>query len=156
MIEWDLAMIIIRDRTVWWRLPNGAETQATPRQCVAEIERLRAELSHIRGILTDRENEITRLRTALAPLAALKLWRDTYPDAAIDTLVDRNLACYFTPDQVRRARDILKSARCPGGGWTGMPEGTDPTVDACMKAGACGCDLGDALRPDGQLTEKGK
>jgi hypothetical protein len=36
-------MIIIRGNAVWLRLPNGAETQATPEQCAAEIERLRAE-----------------------------------------------------------------------------------------------------------------
>ena len=60
--------------------------------------------------------------------------------------------CWEAVDEIRRLRNLLKSARCPGGGWTGMPEGTDPTVDACLKAGACGCDLGDALRPDGQLT----
>jgi hypothetical protein len=52
-------------------------------------------------------DEIEKLKAALAPVAALKLWRDTYPDAAIDTLVDRNLAPYFTPDQVRRARDLI-------------------------------------------------
>jgi hypothetical protein len=66
MIERGLAMIIIRDNAVWWRRPDGAETQATPRQCVAEIERLRAELSHALKILTDRENEITRLRAERA------------------------------------------------------------------------------------------
>jgi hypothetical protein len=50
---------------------------------------------------------VERLRAALAPVAALKLWRDTYPDAARDTLVDGNLASYFTPDQVRRARELI-------------------------------------------------
>jgi hypothetical protein len=34
-------MIIIRDNAVWWRRPDGAETQATPQQCATEIERLR-------------------------------------------------------------------------------------------------------------------
>jgi hypothetical protein len=63
------------------------------------------------GIQIERElrakiERLEQLRAALAPVAALKLWRDTYPDAAIDTLVDRNLAPYFTPDQVRRAREL--------------------------------------------------
>jgi hypothetical protein len=33
-------MIIIRDNAIWWRRPDGAETQATPEQCATEIERL--------------------------------------------------------------------------------------------------------------------
>jgi hypothetical protein len=37
------AMIIIRDHAVWWRRPDGIETQATPEQCATEIERLRAQ-----------------------------------------------------------------------------------------------------------------
>jgi hypothetical protein len=43
-------MIIIRDNIVWWRLPNGAETQAAPEQCAAEIERLRVALQEIKHI----------------------------------------------------------------------------------------------------------
>jgi hypothetical protein len=137
-------MIIIRDNAVWWRRPNGAETQATPEQCAAEIAQLRAErawqpietapkdaaprpaggevmdiverlrqpvMLHSNPEQTNAErreaaDEIEQLRAALAPLAALKLWRDTYPDAIIDTIVDRRLEFYFTPDQVRRAREL--------------------------------------------------
>jgi len=39
----------------------------------------------------------------------------------------------------------LRTCRCPGGGWNGMPEDMDPTVENCMAAGACGCDCGAAL-----------
>lgn len=37
---------------------------------------------------------------------------------------------------------LLRDARCPGGGWSGMPDDIDPTVDACLKAGVCGCVFG--------------
>lgn len=46
-----------------------------------------------------------------------------------------------------RLRSALRSARCPGGGWNGMPDDIDPTVENCMGANACGCNLGDALKP---------
>ena len=35
-------MIITRDNAVWHVNDDGSQTQATPRQCAAEIERLRA------------------------------------------------------------------------------------------------------------------
>ncbi len=41
--------------------------------------------------------------------------------------------------------DALLSCQCPGGGWNGMPIGTEPTVGNCIKAGACGCDCGKAI-----------
>jgi hypothetical protein len=59
------------------------------------------------ALCDEAADEIEQLRTALAPLAALKLWRDTYPDAGRDTLVDGDLAYYFAPDEVRRARELI-------------------------------------------------
>jgi predicted phage gp36 major capsid-like protein len=80
----------------------------------AEIDELRKIRDGCERIMLGRKAEIGRLQAesaelqaALAPMAALQLWRDIYPDAAIDTLVDRNLASYFTPDQVRRARELI-------------------------------------------------
>lgn len=46
--------------------------------------------------------KMDRLRSALKPLAAIPLWRDTYPDARLDRLVDEGLP--FTAEQVRAAR----------------------------------------------------
>ena len=48
--------------------------------------------------------------------------------------------------EIERLRALLKQARCPGGGWTGMPKDIEPTVGNCMAHDACGCDFGDALR----------
>lgn len=39
----------------------------------------------------------------------------------------------------------LRTCRCPGGGWNGMPADVEPTVENCMAAKACGCDCGAAV-----------
>lgn len=39
----------------------------------------------------------------------------------------------------------LRKAHCPGGGYTGQPANEEPTVDACLKAGVCGCYFGAAV-----------
>ena len=41
----------------------------------------------------------------------------------------------------------VRTARCPAGGWNGMPDSiTVATVADCLAHGVCGCDLGDAVR----------
>ncbi len=52
-------------------------------------------------------------------------------------------------EQNERLRAALKSCPCPSGGWNGMPENVEPTVENCMKHDACGCVYGDALRIGG-------
>jgi hypothetical protein len=42
-------------------------------------------------------------------------------------------------------RAALRSARCPGGGFNGMPKDAEPTVGLCLDHKVCGCDLGAAL-----------
>jgi hypothetical protein len=56
--------------------------------------------------LVKAEAEIERLREALKPLAALKLWRDKYPDAIQDLLLDGYLTPYFTVEDVCEARRL--------------------------------------------------
>lgn len=70
---------------------------------------------------------------------------------------DGGLPSWANARLIASAPDLLaelKSSRCPGGGWNGMPAGTDPTVENCMKAGACGCSAGatiaKATAPAGQ------
>lgn len=47
------------------------------------------------------------------------------------------------PDMLRE----LRGAPCPGGGYGGsQPEDEYPSVEACLKANACGCSLGAAVR----------
>ena len=41
---------------------------------------------------------------------------------------------------------LLKRFNCPGGGWNGMPEDMDPTIENCMQHDACGCVYGDMIR----------
>lgn len=48
--------------------------------------------------------------------------------------------------KIERLTAALKSCPCPGGGWNGMPEGTEATVEACVENNVCGCTLGDALK----------
>ncbi len=48
------------------------------------------------------------LLDALAPLAAIPLWRDKYPDAKLDILVDESLP--FTTSQVQAARSAITLA----------------------------------------------
>lgn len=49
-----------------------------------------------------------RLREALKPLAAIKLWSDEYPDCRIDHVMGDDLSrYYFTVDQVKAARKAL-------------------------------------------------
>jgi hypothetical protein len=57
--------------------------------------------------LVKAEAEVEKLRAALKPLAALKLWRDVYPDAGRDVLVDSYLTPYFTAEDVREARRLI-------------------------------------------------
>lgn len=40
---------------------------------------------------------------------------------------------------------VAQVAPCPGGGYTGQPTDESPTVEACLNAGVCGCELGAAL-----------
>jgi FtsZ-binding cell division protein ZapB len=56
-------MIIIRDNAVWWRRPDGAETQATPEQCAHEIDELRKIRDGCEKIMLGRKAEIERLQT---------------------------------------------------------------------------------------------
>jgi hypothetical protein len=51
-------MIITRDNAVWWRRPDGIETQATPEQCAQEIERLRTRLEIVLTALHDFEEAV--------------------------------------------------------------------------------------------------
>lgn len=50
---------------------------------------------------------IQELEGALQPLAEIPLWRDTYPDAKDDTLVQRQLQGYVTVASIRTARAAL-------------------------------------------------
>lgn len=51
----------------------------------------------------------------------------------------------------------LKTAPCPGGGWTGQPkEIAHATVSDCLAHGVCGCDMGAAvLKAEGKSQFKG-
>lgn len=42
---------------------------------------------------------------------------------------------------------VAEVAPCPGGGYTAQPKDEAATVENCLKAGVCGCDLGAALAP---------
>ena len=42
-------------------------------------------------------------------------------------------------------RAALRNALCPNGGYARQPPDEYPSVDACLKFGVCGCDLGAAL-----------
>ena len=57
--------------------------------------------------------------------------------------VDKGVARLMAaaPDLLRE----LKTSKCPGGGWNGMPPDVDPTVENCMAAGMCGCSCGAAI-----------
>lgn len=45
--------LIIRDDMVFSVYPDGSQTQATPKQCADEIERLRADNEGLRTILSE-------------------------------------------------------------------------------------------------------
>jgi hypothetical protein len=47
--------------------------------------------------------------------------------------------------EIERLRAALKSCHCPGGGWNGMPDNMEPTIENCMKHDACGCCYGNIL-----------
>lgn len=49
-------------------------------------------------------------------------------------------------NEIARLRAALLTALCPGGGYTGQPKGEYPTTEACLRADACGCDQGAALK----------
>ncbi len=48
-------------------------------------------------------------------------------------------------DDARAALEEQLTAPCPGGGYTGQPHDEAPTVENCLRAGVCGCDMGAAL-----------
>lgn len=48
-------------------------------------------------------------------------------------------------ETIERLRKALTSAPCPSGGYTDQPKDEYANVEACLKAGVCGCDLGAAL-----------
>lgn len=60
------------------------------------------------GALRERAaSEIERLRKALAPLAAISLWRDYYPDGP-DILSDTAAARVVSVKDIQRARTALR------------------------------------------------
>jgi len=77
----------------------------TDEELQATIDQL---ASHIRNYQAGhdlQEQKIERLRAALEPLADIPLWRDTYPDATIDTTLQA-IEC-ITVEHVRAARAAL-------------------------------------------------
>lgn len=49
----------------------------------------------------------------------------------------------------------LRKALCPGGGYIGQPENQEPTVQACLDAGVCGCEHGAAVeRAEAIIADK--
>lgn len=52
-------------------------------------------------------------------------------------------------DLIAAAPEILaalRTCRCPAGGWTGIKDGTEPTIENCMREADCGCVYGDLIR----------
>ncbi len=47
--------------------------------------------------------------------------------------------------EIERLKAALRTAPCPGGGYTGQPKDEPSTVESCLRAGVCGCDMGAAL-----------
>lgn len=54
-----------------------------------------------------------------------------------------------SPEELDRivSSRLAEVAPCPGGGYTAQPKDEDATVENCLRAGVCGCDLGAALAP---------
>lgn len=40
----------------------------------------------------------------------------------------------------------LRSCHCPAGGWTGIKDDTEPTIENCMREAGCGCVYGGLIR----------
>ncbi len=95
--------------------PSIASAIASLPAMAAEIERLEAAFNasanamRMDGVLAENAHlraENAELRELVKAIAAVPLWRDTYPDGH-DFVLNGNLPGYFTPDQVRKARALL-------------------------------------------------
>jgi hypothetical protein len=60
------------------------------------------------SIAEEAASRIEDLKKALQPLAKIGLWRDLYPDAKNDTLMDRRLVGIVSVADVRAARAVLQ------------------------------------------------
>lgn len=115
---------------------GGKKTGHQYEMLAVELDRLVAEKlasEYVLYRLADAANAIRALSTVQAPAGN-----------EVERLSEELGEAMFQRDQLLPA---LRSARCPAGGWNGMPkEIVTATVADCLKHGTCGCDLGDAVK----------
>lgn len=114
------------------------------REAADEIERLRAlgpeDDWEARGAASAMQDEIKRLRAEQGGVAMA-----AEQHGRIDELRRTQAEIERLRADNRRLCGIVRSAPCPGGGYIGQPVDEYPSVEACLQAGVCGCELGAAL-----------